>query len=241
MQKKIIVSVVATMLSLPVASFAAWYNPMTWFKGNKKVTSTTITGNVEHIIEGQVVFRTVDGQIILLIGKKAANVATVRDYKLRVFGNVYAPSDVYPKGAISVRNFRILENTPLNLAQPSYSEPVQTVALPQVAQTTYVEPEPYLEPVAQPEPTNAVMLDEEQHPGPYDGPIVADDNDDEQELIQPATEDFQKYIVQPGDSLGKISGKIFGSAARWKEIAELNGINNPRALKVGMTLKIPVE
>jgi nucleoid-associated protein YgaU len=104
-----------------------------------------------------------------------------------------------------------------------------------------VEPEPYLEPVAQPEPTNAVMLDEEQHPGPYDGPIVADDNDDEQELIQPATEDFQKYIVQPGDSLGKISGKIFGSAARWKEIAELNGINNPRALKVGMTLKIPVE
>ena len=27
----------------------------------------------------------------------------------------------------------------------------------------------------------------------------------------------------------------------WKEIAELNGINNPRALKVGMTLKIPVE
>jgi len=188
-----------------------------------------------------VVFRTVDGQIILLIGKKAANVATVRDYKLRVFGNVYAPSDVYPKGAISVRNFRILENTPLNLAQPSYSEPVQPVAAPQVAQATYVEPEPYLEPVAQPEPTNAVMLDEEQHPGPYDGPIVADDNDDEQELIQPATEDFQKYIVQPGDSLGKISGKIFGSAARWKEIAELNGINNPRALKVGMTLKIPVE
>lgn len=214
---------------------------MTWFKGNKKVNSTTITGNVEHIIEGQVVFRTVDGQIILLIGKKAANVATVREYKLRVFGNVYAPSDVYPKGAISVRNFRILENTPLNLAQPSYSEPVQPVAAPQVAQATYVEPEPYLEPVAQPEPTNAVMLDEEQHPGPYDGPIVADDNDDEQELIQPATEDFQKYIVQPGDSLGKISGKIFGSAARWKEIAELNGINNPRALKVGMTLKIPVE
>lgn len=214
---------------------------MTWFKGNKKVNSTTITGNVEHIIEGQVVFRTVDGQIILLIGKKAANVATVRDYKLRVFGNVYAPSDVYPKGAISVRNFRILENTPLNLAQPSYSEPVQPVAAPQVPQATYVEPEPYLEPVAQPEPTNAVMLDEEQHPGPYDGPIVADDNDDEQELIQPATEDFQKYIVQPGDSLGKISGKIFGSAARWKEIAELNGINNPRALKVGMTLKIPVE
>ncbi len=239
MRKKTLITLVTIMLSLPlVASAATWYNPLTWFKKNKKVNSTTVTGNVEYIIEGQVVFKTIDGQVILLIGKKAASVASVNNYIVRVFGNVYAPSDVYPRGAISVRNFRVLEEIPIEPAEPVV-EPTE----PEIVGTPYMEPEPYLEPepvmevVSEPE----VSLDDEQHPGVYDGPIVADDNDDEESLVEPAFEDYQKYVVQPGDSLGKISGKIFGTSTRWKEIAELNTINNPRALRVGMTLKIPVE
>jgi nucleoid-associated protein YgaU len=239
MRKKILITLVTCMLSVPFVASAStvWYNPLTWFKKNKKINSTTVTGNVEYIIEGQVVFKTIDGQVILLIGKKAASVASVNNYIVRVFGNVYAPSDVYPRGAISVRNFRVLEE----ITQPMTEPVVEPVATEPTA--SYIEPEPYLEPepitelVLEPE----VELDDVQHPGAYDGPIVADDNDDEEALVEPSFDDFQKYVVQPGDSLGKISSKIFGTSSRWKEIAELNTINNPRALRVGMTLKIPVE
>lgn len=259
MHKKIIALAVATIIALPVTSEA-----FSLFKKNKKVNSTTITGYVEYVIEGQVVFKTVDGQVILLLGKKAANVATVKDYKVRIFGNVYAPSEIYPKGAINVRNFRILENEPAPQKQEyteaaplQEEEQIQSPAEPSEKVTSYEEPEPYIEPelVETSSETNVqnepvVALSEEQHPGPYSGPIVAEEDDESKSTIsaaeikakEPVYSNYEKYIIQPGDTLGKISKKIYGTTQKYKEIAAYNGIapSDYKAIRVGKVLKIPV-
>jgi nucleoid-associated protein YgaU len=41
------------------------------------------------------------------------------------------------------------------------------------------------------------------------------------------------YIVQKGDTLGKISSKIYGSPTRWNEIAQLSGMQNPNRIYAG--------
>jgi nucleoid-associated protein YgaU len=41
------------------------------------------------------------------------------------------------------------------------------------------------------------------------------------------------YIVQKGDTLGKISSKIYGSPSRWNEIAQLSGMQNPNRIYAG--------
>jgi len=49
------------------------------------------------------------------------------------------------------------------------------------------------------------------------------------------------YTVESGDTLSKISQKVFGSSARWREIFDANQsqLKNPHDLKVGMELIIP--
>ena len=49
------------------------------------------------------------------------------------------------------------------------------------------------------------------------------------------------YTVQPGDSLSKISKKLYGQADRWKEIWEANRakIPNPDLIHPGLELQIP--
>lgn len=257
MRKKILAVAIATIMALPATSSA-----FSFLKKNKKVNSTTITGFVEYVIEGQVVFKTVDGQVILLLGKKAANVATVKGYKVRVFGNVYAPSEIYPKGAVSVRNFKILENEPAPQQQEFVeAAPMQEEAQSQTAEqsVSYVEPEPYIEPeqvvenpsASEEQPQQTVTLSDEQHPGPYDGPIVAEEEEDASPIMsvaeakskEPVYSNYEKYIIQPGDTLGIISKKIYGTSQRYKEIAAFNGIapQDYKAIKVGKILKIPVD
>lgn len=41
------------------------------------------------------------------------------------------------------------------------------------------------------------------------------------------------YIVEPGDTLGKISQKIYGDQTRWKELASLSGLANPSRIYPG--------
>jgi nucleoid-associated protein YgaU len=41
------------------------------------------------------------------------------------------------------------------------------------------------------------------------------------------------YMVRAGDTLAKISGKIYGSNQRWKEIATLTGLDNPNSIYPG--------
>ncbi len=47
------------------------------------------------------------------------------------------------------------------------------------------------------------------------------------------------YTVLPGDTLSGIAGRLLSNQARWREIALLNGIRNPSALRIGQLLKIP--
>ncbi len=59
------------------------------------------------------------------------------------------------------------------------------------------------------------------------------------ETAAPSEDAVQSYQVRAGDTLGAIAARLLGDLQRWREIAEANGITNPRALKVGQTLRIP--
>jgi nucleoid-associated protein YgaU len=49
-----------------------------------------------------------------------------------------------------------------------------------------------------------------------------------------------EYVVQKGDSLASIAQKNLGSSSRWTEIQSLNGGIQPKALRVGTKLKLPI-
>jgi nucleoid-associated protein YgaU len=48
-----------------------------------------------------------------------------------------------------------------------------------------------------------------------------------------------QYTVKPGDTLSRIARRTLGSSAKWKEIAELNNLNEPYTLHVGQRLTLP--
>jgi len=215
------------ILALPAGAFAKsgdWWKPSNWF--TKKSRSTTITGVVDSVAEGKVMFKTLDGQTLQLIGESAASVGENRSVKIRVFGNVVKPDQKFPSGAVQVRNFKVLEEMPVVVTEP---EP----------EPTY-EPEPYIEPEPVEEPAPYVpaepvaMDDEEEDEAPF-----VDDSNSYEEEPEPVVEEAKTYVVASGDTLGKISQKVYGTTAKWKTIAEHNGITNPKLLKVGMTLRIP--
>ena len=45
--------------------------------------------------------------------------------------------------------------------------------------------------------------------------------------------------VREGDTLEKIARRELGNGGRWQEIAQLNGIHDPRKIKVGQALLLP--
>ena len=47
------------------------------------------------------------------------------------------------------------------------------------------------------------------------------------------------HVVAGGETLGEIAQARLGSAARWKEIVELNGIADPRKVPAGKRLRMP--
>lgn len=49
-----------------------------------------------------------------------------------------------------------------------------------------------------------------------------------------------RYTVEPGDRLGLIADAFTGDAGLWRTIADLNGIADPRRMRVGQVLEIPV-
>ena len=60
------------------------------------------------------------------------------------------------------------------------------------------------------------------------------------EPVQPI-EKIELYTVQKGDTLSGIAKKYYGKAKLWPRIADSNNISDPRKIRVGMQLKIPVE
>lgn len=230
MRNRIKFLAVTAMLSLPVSLFAAdssWYNPKSWFNKDNK-TSTTVTGNVESI-KDQVIFKTLDGQTLLLIGKKASKVGECgNEAKIRVFGNVYKPSDKYPTGALQVRNYRVLEEGAAATATNTEASTTNT--------TEEATPEPYEEPVLEAAPEVADETPTEVVATPEKDETVVEVEEEQNE--EPAKV-AKTYVVKSGDTLGKISSKLYGTTTKWKKIAEANNITNPKHLKVGMTLNVP--
>lgn len=50
---------------------------------------------------------------------------------------------------------------------------------------------------------------------------------------------YRIYIVKRGDTLRKIAAKQLHDSARWKEIAKINKIRDPKSIYPGQRLKIP--
>lgn len=47
------------------------------------------------------------------------------------------------------------------------------------------------------------------------------------------------FTVQSGDTLWAISQDLLGDGNRWREIADVNGIRDPRTIRPGQTLTVP--
>jgi LysM repeat protein len=50
----------------------------------------------------------------------------------------------------------------------------------------------------------------------------------------------ETYVVQRGDTLGKIAANKLGDGKRWQEIVQLNAVSNPNFLLVGQQLRLPL-
>jgi LysM repeat protein len=49
----------------------------------------------------------------------------------------------------------------------------------------------------------------------------------------------RRYTVKQGDTLQKIARAKLGDAGRWTQIAKLNGLRDPRAVKPGQVIRLP--
>ncbi len=51
----------------------------------------------------------------------------------------------------------------------------------------------------------------------------------------------RRYTVRAGDTLQRIAHEQLGDADEWRELANLNGIRDPRRLRVGQVLRLPTD
>ena len=47
------------------------------------------------------------------------------------------------------------------------------------------------------------------------------------------------YVVQRGDTISSIATAVYGDPTRWRAIAQINGLTNPRRIEAGTVLNIP--
>lgn len=50
-----------------------------------------------------------------------------------------------------------------------------------------------------------------------------------------------EHTVKPNETLGEIAAHYLGSDRDWKRIGDLNGIQDPRRLRAGQVLRIPID
>lgn len=55
----------------------------------------------------------------------------------------------------------------------------------------------------------------------------------------PAGSQPRTYTVKKGDTLWAISVKFYGTGSKWTQIADANGIKDPKTLQIGKVLRIP--
>lgn len=82
---------------------------------------------------------------------------------------------------------------------------------------------------------------------PPEGAIAVEEGKYVEETVEkvgvPPEVSTREYVIKKNDSLWKIAQKEMGSGHRWKHLYELNKdrIKNPKKLKAGTTIIIPVE
>jgi nucleoid-associated protein YgaU len=59
------------------------------------------------------------------------------------------------------------------------------------------------------------------------------------EMPLPLVSEVGRYLVKAGETLQQIAAANYRDPAQWRRIAEANAIDDPRAIKAGMTLRIP--
>ena len=213
----------ALTLTAPAAFAKGTFSKFSeWFKS--KARSTTVSGQIDSIDGRKIMFKTEDGQTLELTGRKSEKLAEHRGAKLRVFGNVRKPDGHFPNGGIDVRNFKILEEKSAEPAPAPAAEP---------------EPAPAPEPVAEPAPEPVPAPEPIEEPAPEPAPAPIDVSAIPGETGGEPTGKMTSYVVAKGDTLAKISKKIYGTTKKWKSIADANHIKDAKKMKVGMTLQIP--
>ena len=79
---------------------------------------------------------------------------------------------------------------------------------------------------------------------PYSEPAAAADPYSEPAAV---TESYSggagggQYVIQPGDTLAKIAGVVFGDANRWRELASNNSITDPKRILPGDVLNFNLD
>lgn len=66
------------------------------------------------------------------------------------------------------------------------------------------------------------------------------DPDSESKEVNRQTDDFSKvHVVQRGETLSGIAGVLYGDPDSWRPIAMANGLDDPREIETGQSLRIP--
>ena len=58
---------------------------------------------------------------------------------------------------------------------------------------------------------------------------------------KPEDDLMRKVEVRKGDNLHRVAKRALGRSARWKEIADLNGLRSPYRIYAGQTLTVPAR
>lgn len=73
----------------------------------------------------------------------------------------------------------------------------------------------------------------------YEGPATKNRNKNKSKSKPKGkTSSAQTYLVKEGDTLTSIAARALGSSTKWKQLADLNNIRNPRDLKINQVLKL---
>lgn len=82
--------------------------------------------------------------------------------------------------------------------------------------------------IGAPEPPAARPVEPEPRVRPVSRPAV----------IPP---EFERYTVRDGDSFESIAKRFYGDASRWSVIARANPLKDPRRLRAGQTIRVPLD
>lgn len=89
-----------------------------------------------------------------------------------------------------------------------------------------------------PEGAMAPAVREDVFPGMIRADVLTGENQGTSPLND-SGERFLEYTITPGDTLERISRKLYGSTGMVPSLIRINRITNDRALRAGNTLKVP--